>query len=506
MAFYLKERRKEQQESVSLLSANDDILSLRGTDDIADEELGGGGGGGGGGRGRGRGGGGGGGEDEDEELDKPRLPIPTTVWLIMKITCVFFQNKLAVPRECFRCHILERNKSISGSSTNEWNGCLNGDRYDYSTSERTNHYDVMQSENCTACDSYWWDYNGRVCRYADTDIGVGTWNHRGSWVVSVLLLFSISVNNAYEVITFAHFNRENTYFLVNLLSFFIFMTILSLYPIMSLYSKITTVVTQGRISRAQISWTRTLNVRYILCRLQFIEFRRGLPGKKMLLICFAWPMELFLHRFLIYSPIHICPKREGFHFSKFQTLIVTLLSMIVWTNFQYLLFLCRISFMRQFQLVQTFVKNHQGDLDGCRQMIWTVVCDFNCYRKFVYVYMMLMLPFVTWGITTSVCMQYKQGEEDIPCNNILWMIWSEHFMFLSLSLSAVGGLDVSYMWDHFRHNILTTTHTNDTAHFWRKINHHLDHMCLESCSITWTMALSFISSYMAVYSTGLQNT
>ncbi|PIK42424.1 hypothetical protein BSL78_20720 [Apostichopus japonicus] len=279
MAFYLKERRKEQQESVSLCFANDDILSLRGTDDIADEELGGGGGGGEEG---GRGGGGGGGEDEDEELDKPRLPIPTTVWLIMKITCVFFQNKLAVPRECFRCHILERNKSISRSSTNEWNGCLNGDRYDYSTSERTNHYDVMQSENCTACDSYWWDYNGRVCRYADTDIGVGTWNHRGSWVVSVLLLFSISVNNAYEVITFAHFNRENTYFLVNLLSFFIFMTILSLYPIMSLYSKITTVVTQGRISAKYR--TRTLNVRYILCA-TIIEFRRGIYRERLIQHC-----------------------------------------------------------------------------------------------------------------------------------------------------------------------------------------------------------------------------
>lgn len=173
--------------------------------------------------------------------------------------------------------------------------------------------------------------------------------------------------------------------------------------------------------------------------------------------------------------------------------------MTVWTNILYLLFLCRVSFVRQFQLVQVFLENHQDDLDNCRQVVCNVAYDFRCYAKFVYIFMILTLPFCTWGITAVMCMQYKHGQA-IPCASILWMLWSQLLMFLVVSLSAVGGLDVSYMWQYFRLQIFTRAYSNSDSRFWRKIRRHLDDMCIETRGIRWTMTLSLISAFLAVYS------
>lgn len=41
---------------------------------------------------------------------KVRLRIPTMVWFIMKITCVFYERKVTTTRRCFKCHLFDQAK------------------------------------------------------------------------------------------------------------------------------------------------------------------------------------------------------------------------------------------------------------------------------------------------------------------------------------------------------------------------------------------------------------
>lgn len=241
---------------------------------------------------------------------------------------------------------------------------------------------------------------------------------------------------------------------------------------------------------------------YVLYMIHISVSFTGIPGKKFLFVCFAWPVELTIHRILIYS--FLCDDIKGFPYIRIQSLICTLVLMFVWSNFQYVMFLCRISLFHQFQLVQSFVELHQDDVDTCRRILWNAIHDFNCYRQFVYVYMMIVFPFSTWAMTTTLCWHYSQrGHGD--CVYQLWMIWSQICMFLCLSVLSTGGLDASYMWDHFRYQLLTCRRTKSSRVFWRRLTRQMDSMGIESRRVTWTMVLSFISAFAAVYGTEFES-
>lgn len=106
--------------------------------------------------------------------------------------------------------------------------------------------------------------------------GVRSWNHRGSCLMSVCFLVGTTAVNIYEFLIFAHYHIGKRYFFINDLSFIIFMMELSVYPLMSLYSKLKS-ATQGMVPEA--SWSTTLNGRYMIKRLQFIDFHQKGEGK-----------------------------------------------------------------------------------------------------------------------------------------------------------------------------------------------------------------------------------
>lgn len=219
-------------------------------------------------------------------------------------------------------------------------------------------------------------------------------------------------------------------------------------------------------------------------------------------LCYAWPFGVCIHRLYIYSRYSDCPTHRGYHGYKLRNLSFTLVLMLIWTNIHYILYLCRISLLRQFKLVHRFVEQHEDDIDACRQVIWDVAFDFSCYLHFVYIFMILTLPFCTWGLTAVVCMQYKQGLHAIPCPNILWMLWSQKLMFYIITYCAQGGLDVSYMWHNFRIQIFTICHSDSQPKFWRSMKRHFDYIGVETNPIHWTMSLSLLSAYVAVYTSG----
>ncbi|PIK42428.1 hypothetical protein BSL78_20724 [Apostichopus japonicus] len=241
------------------------------------------------------------------ERNNSMRPIPAMMWLVMKVTCIFYPTHLTGKRRCFRCQV-ERCKQlylISGRSVEAndyFPECYDpsGQGYD-SMDESPSLREHLQSHTCLLCDSYWWNHNGDICKYADENTGVGRWNHRGSWLISITVLFVITCMNIYEFVRFVQFNKGKSNSFVFALSYFILLIELSFYPVVSMYSKFRS-SSQCNVSRA--TWSTTLNTRFIVKRLQFIDFeRKGIPGKMLLFLCFAWPLELLAHRILIYSEI-----------------------------------------------------------------------------------------------------------------------------------------------------------------------------------------------------------
>lgn len=106
--------------------------------------------------------------------------------------------------------------------------------------------------------------------------GVGRWNHRGSWLLSIFFLFTILSMNIADLVNFL---VKGSSFIFSL-SYLIFLTELSLFPFFNVYSKFKT-STQDRVPIA--SWFTTLNARFITRRLQFIDFRE--KGKESIITC-----------------------------------------------------------------------------------------------------------------------------------------------------------------------------------------------------------------------------
>lgn len=325
------------------------------------------------------------------------------------------------------------------------------------------------------------------------------WNHSRSSLLSVFLLVSPLVINVCDISLYIWFQHGQTkHSSIHILSYSIYLAELSFYPVMCLYSKLRT-STQGAAPR--LSWSTALNARFIIKRMQFIDFRHErLPGGVLLLMCIVWPFALIFFRISIY--LYMCKDLGGLRPMRVISLFNTLTLMLIWSSAQYIMYLCRLSFQRQLQLVANHIKDNQTDLDFCRQLVWHAARDFNCYRRYVLVYMSLSFPFSTWAATTVLCWQYAQGftHDDNTCFAIVLLVWFQIVMFPTLCVLSSGGLDVSYMWEYFRIKVFTIRRERNSQYFWRKLCHHIEQVGVDSQRVSWTMVFSFISSFMAIYS------
>lgn len=164
----------------------------------------------------------------------------------------------------------------------------------------------------------------------------------------------------------------------------------------------------------------------------------------------------------------------------------------------------RLSFQRQFTLVLSYIRRHEGDLDNCRNCLSQAVIDFNCFRQLAVIYMGVMVPFTVLEITTNVSWQYRLsgackqiGNENLE-KNIDWLIWSTIIMFITLSIIALGGLDLNYIWEHFASSVVQAQ-TALYRSFWQKIFSHLRVMGGQHSVINLTLVWSVIGFYMGLH-------
>ncbi|KAJ8036788.1 hypothetical protein HOLleu_17425 [Holothuria leucospilota] len=446
---------------------------------------------------------------EENVQSKRRGKWPTPVWLILKILCVFYHRKVTGKRICYSCYV----KNVSYHVNSE-NGlcketllidpiCLEYE-YDEKESARENEggllplYRSDRTPNCDVCNMTLWNFLGEAKEYSDHEIGVSSWNSPYSKFISIVgVMFAMTVI-LYDFAFYIHRMLWDQHHLLHFIHYCGFLVCLSTYPVLNICSKIRSFCGQdGKFSN--ISWATTLNLRFIIKRLQVLDLhKKGLPGKLFLIVCLMWPSCNALYRFIIYT--YIIKHHVPFH--EFCTIAGTGAIMIMWGCFAYLLYLMRLSFQREFMLILNYFKKKEGDLDNCRNCLSHAILDFNCFRKFVMLYMAVMVPFTVLEVTTTVTWQYSlrdtcQYVESITGSSINILIWSNTAMFIVLNIIAIGGLDVNHVWDNFLLSIIqmqTAMHCS----FWRKIFTHLKRNQGDFSTTNFTMVFSVISFYMGL--------
>ncbi|KAJ8037276.1 hypothetical protein HOLleu_18056 [Holothuria leucospilota] len=220
-----------------------------------------------------------------QEVEESRLP--KFVWLMLKIMCVFWQKQLIVRRKCFHCQ-MNRARCLSkdddtGDREKKLPSYFDADGQGYENAEAELEPCTTTdgaNDQCKMCDSYWWNSEGNVKRYTEKEIGVQRWNHSRSSLLSVFLLVSPLVINVCDISLYIWFQHGQTkHSSIHILSYSIYLAELSFYPVMCLYSKLRT-STQGAAPR--LSWSTALNARFIIKRMQFIDFRHEPSDKQEL--------------------------------------------------------------------------------------------------------------------------------------------------------------------------------------------------------------------------------
>ncbi|KAJ8037579.1 hypothetical protein HOLleu_18428 [Holothuria leucospilota] len=443
---------------------------------------------------------------------------PHFVWFIMKISALFYHDKIVTERKCLSCEAeyLERlrggTKMNSGSKAEVSHAeeCLDVTMcYEYSTIDMAvksiGSTSSHQERHCKACETCWWDRYGRIVRYTEESIGLKQWNHRGSWLVSVFILATV----VSLLLFIVHFVIEKVFarkgYLLSFMTYTAFLCPLTVFPIMNVCSKLRSAFSGQRIG----SWATTMNARYIVQRLQFLDLsKQGLPAKFFLIICLLWPIYCSSYRAIILVAL------KCHHDVEDQLLCLTVfITEIIWGCFMYLLYLIRTSFQIQSCLVLDFIKEYEGHAELCHSVIRRMVVDFKCFRRCVTLYLAVMIPICALGASTSLTWQYTlptrfprgryfcghrdAGDKVFHHTNV--MIWSEVTMFFVLGPVAFGGFDVTYIWDNFQiHTIFMQD--KKFRKFWNEMIRVLEDYEIHAIpSISFPWVLSMVSLYMALH-------
>lgn len=241
----------------------------------------------------------------------------------------------------------------------------------------------------------------------------------------------------------------------------------------------------------------------IHCYFIFVSFT-GIPMKLVLLLVYVFPIYLVTLRGWIY--LQLC---SNFSWHSGMSVFCGGFLVLIWGNFQYLLYLTRCSFQRQLHVVLEFIETHQDNTDACRRVLGSVMKDFAVFKKFVDMYMVLMIPTSIWSITTTVVWLYYLSFEKTAAKDSKYYWWfqrelvllisSENIYHLTLNLWAFGGVNVGYIWNHFYLSLnVAARNSCSKRSFWRKIMRHLKNINLTNYGINFTVILSVLSCFVAL--------
>ncbi|KAJ8037578.1 hypothetical protein HOLleu_18427 [Holothuria leucospilota] len=435
---------------------------------------------------------------------------PDFIWFLMKMSGLFYHGTVVTKRRCTRCEIdkYEGNDGIGATQrvvangTNEEVDPMSHFEMDMVPQEPHLPPFERQDRPCQACETCWWDRQGNVAIYSDKTIGLKRWNHAGSWLISLSILYTTILLIIFEIVNIISKIFAMDQLLLHLLNYFAFVGPLSVFPVMNICSKVKSALWGKGIGL----WATAMNARFVVQRFQFLDLaKQGIPNKPFLAICLMWPLFCSTYRAIIkiYLECH-------YEIVLILRCLTVVICELIWGCFVYIIYLTRASFQIQFTLLLDFVKKHEGDFNLCHNIIRRFTIEFRCFRNCVSVYMAAMIPICVLGASTTATWQYflydafknnhnesnDEFERSFDVNvNINIMIWSEVAMFSFLGPLAVGGLDVVYIWENFRINLIFMQN-NQHRRFWRKMLLFLEYVEEQTPFISFTTVLSILSLYL----------
>ncbi|KAJ8037274.1 hypothetical protein HOLleu_18054 [Holothuria leucospilota] len=437
-----------------------------------------------------------------------------TIRLVMTTALIYFHRILTAERRCFHCQIdrikkkMQKRRQNSEEAFKEAlrNSAFDNTNQGYETTDKEilslskGDLHLSTDVDCAVCNSYWWNYYGEVQKYADKDLGLNIATSYGRSVMSITVTAASILVVVYDLVYYVRSLWGKQHQIIHALSYGTFMVKLLLFPTMSIISKIRS-WTQTR--SPGLYWSTALNARYIVKRLQFLDIpNRGIPAKCVLFSIYACCLFMMVYRGWIYWTL--C---HSFSFHSGISVFCGGFIMLMWGNFQYLMYVVRVSFQRQVVLVRKCIEKHQHDLDFCRRVLGSAKQDFNCFRKLAAVYMIVFVPTTIWSITTSITTDYYMARDNhshfpklrFLRNHIAILIWVENFVFLFVSIWAIGGVNAEYIWKNFHLRLVTMSRNQKhSGRFWHKIMKHMKNIEDDYHGIDFAIVFAVITFFMAL--------
>ena len=333
--------------------------------------------------------------------------------------------------------------------------------------------------------------------------GVHKWNHRGSTILSVIwsliLIAFITYDSTFYVRNY--WGREKD--IIRLISYSTFLLFSMLTPVLSLTANVHNIIMDHRGTGWHLgfSWYNALSMRYIVKRLQHLELaEKGLPHKAFLAVCLIWPCLNGVYRMVIYYAI---VKSNNLNYHTHISLLVGMVSMMVFGAFCYLMLLLRLSFQKQQRLELAFLQRHAGALDVCRRRLAMYAGELGSMVRLVSIWIIFDFTVSTLAFTTQICWNYLMMNPDLMIRNvsieynIAVFIWSENIMFLTLPLIAVGGIDLNRLWVQFKRRV-SQMRCEAQEDFWDKIIAFFEEQSPVTEVETLTLVFSALGLFLAL--------
>ncbi|XP_071481417.1 uncharacterized protein, partial [Diadema antillarum] len=349
---------------------------------------------------------------------------------------------------------------------------------------------------CRVCDALWWDGKGQYRTYSDKDIGLRAWNHRGSGVLSVLLLCLYLSLVLYDALFYARMYWGRKKDLLRYISYMSYLIFGGSVPFLCLFTLIQNITNITRFA----NWPHALDSRYIVRRLQYLDLtERGLPNKLFLVACVGYPTFTAIYRLLFYA---VVLNSTSLSLHSYLAIITCLCVLTLYGVFSYIIYLLRISFEPQLRLDVSFVRQHVDHLDMCRAKLASTVQDFKTLRQLTNGWMVMVFGVLTWSLATQVTWNYMLFSHECKLNwgiqmYINGLMALENLMFFCLPCFAIGGASINFIWVRFRYRLLELRRARHER-FWYRLLQFLREQDPVECSMRITMLFTLIGLFVAL--------
>eukprot|EP00057_Strongylocentrotus_purpuratus_P016165 XP_011670639.1 PREDICTED: uncharacterized protein LOC105441317 [Strongylocentrotus purpuratus] len=337
--------------------------------------------------------------------------------------------------------------------------------------------------------------------------GLNSWNHRGSGILSLVLLITYLSLILYDAGYYASIYWGKKEDLIRYISYMAYLVFAASVPAICLFGLLRNAVTNPAPRFTQ--WPRVLDIRYVVRRLQYLDLAdRGLPCKPFLVACTVFPLFIAFYKFMFYTVL--LKDSIYVHLHSYLACIIAAIGLTFYGVFSYFIYLMRISFDSHLKLDIEFIRNHVGQLDVCRSKMSSTVQDFLNLRQLANGWMVMVFGVITWALATQITWNYMlfsglylghggsfsthSWTIQMYINGLMAM---ENAMFFFFPCFAIGGFNINIVWIHFHYRLLELRRARHERFWYRLLQFLKEHDPVKS-SMRVTMLFTLISLFVAL--------